>query len=109
MSNPRSHMFRYSQWLTWAALSLGVVFGYGAAQVQFHAGEDPPDDGQTPVAQANAPHAPAQQPAKTSGQKPNILFILTDNLGYGEVGCYGGGILRGAPTPRIDKLAGEGV
>jgi|GEM_PF-4905521 len=27
-------------------------------------------------------------------QKPNIVFILTDNLGYGELGCYGGGILR---------------
>src|SRR5215475_5574940 len=31
--------------------------------------------------------------------KPNIVFILMDNLGYGEVGCYGGGIVRGAPTP----------
>jgi arylsulfatase len=31
------------------------------------------------------------------------------DLGYGEVGCYGGGILRGAPTPRIDKLATEGT
>src|SRR5271165_2883344 len=41
--------------------------------------------------------------------KPNIVFILMDNLGYGEVGCYGGGILRGAPTPRIDKLASEGM
>jgi arylsulfatase A-like enzyme len=43
------------------------------------------------------------------GKKPNIVFILTDNLGYGELGVYGGGILRGAPTPRIDKLAGEGT
>lgn len=41
--------------------------------------------------------------------KPNIVFILMDNLGYGEPGCYGGGILRGAPTPRIDQLAGEGT
>jgi Sulfatase len=41
--------------------------------------------------------------------KPNIVFILMDNLGYGEVGCYGGGILRGAATPRIDKLASEGT
>jgi hypothetical protein len=38
-------------------------------------------------------------------QKPNILFILVDNLGYGELGVYGGGATRGAPTPRIDKLA----
>ena len=44
-----------------------------------------------------------------SGKKPNIVFILTDNLGYGELGVYGGGILRGAPTPRIDKLATEGM
>ena len=42
-------------------------------------------------------------------QKPNIVFILTDNLGYGELGVYGGGSLRGAPTPRLDKLAGEGL
>jgi arylsulfatase A-like enzyme len=53
-------------------------------------------------------HANAQQPAPTAA-KPNIVFILMDNLGYGEVGCYGGGILRGAPTPNIDKLAAEGT
>ena len=41
--------------------------------------------------------------------KPNIVFMLADNLGYGELGVYGGGILRGAPTPRIDGLAGEGM
>src|SRR6478672_8749643 len=41
--------------------------------------------------------------------KPNIVFILMDNLGYGEVGCYGGGVTRGAPTPRIDSLATEGT
>src|SRR5687767_12392275 len=40
---------------------------------------------------------------------PHILLILADNLGWGELGCYGGGILRGAPTPRIDRLAGEGL
>jgi arylsulfatase A-like enzyme len=48
--------------------------------------------------------AAAQQP-----KKPNIVFIFMDNLGYGELGVYGGGILRGAPTPRIDKLASEGM
>ncbi|MDO8974789.1 arylsulfatase [Reyranella sp.] len=40
---------------------------------------------------------------------PNILLILADNLGWGELGCYGGGVLRGAPTPRIDALAEEGL
>ena len=48
-------------------------------------------------------------PAQAAGRKPNIVFILVDNLGYGELGVYGGGILRGAPTPRIDKLASEGT
>ena len=42
-------------------------------------------------------------------QKPNILFILADNTGYGDIGVYGGGELRGAPTPRIDQLAAEGL
>jgi arylsulfatase A-like enzyme len=40
---------------------------------------------------------------------PHIVLILADNLGWGELGCYGGGALRGAPTPRIDKLASEGL
>ena len=40
--------------------------------------------------------------------RPNIVLILADNLGWGELGCYGGGALRGAPTPRIDALAAEG-
>ncbi len=46
------------------------------------------------------------RPAET---KPNIILILADNLGYGELGVYGGGILRGAPTPRIDRFASEGM
>src|SRR6476659_3229886 len=50
-----------------------------------------------------------QNAQAADAQKPNIVFILMDNLGYGEVGCYGGGIVRGAPTPRIDRLATEGT
>ncbi|HEY2358372.1 MAG TPA: arylsulfatase [Phenylobacterium sp.] len=51
--------------------------------------------------------APAAAAAPSA--RPNIVFILMDNLGYGEVGVYGGGIVRGAPTPRIDRLASEGL
>ena len=40
--------------------------------------------------------------------RPNILFFHVDNLGYGELGCYGGGILRGADTKCIDQFAREG-
>ena len=39
----------------------------------------------------------------------NIVLVLADNLGWGELGCYGGGALRGAPTPRIDALAKQGL
>ena len=44
-----------------------------------------------------------------SGKQPNIVYFFWDNFGWGELGCYGGGVLRGAPTPRIDKFAGEGL
>ena len=38
-------------------------------------------------------------------RKPNILFFHVDNLGMGELGCYGGGILRGAVTKRMDAFS----
>jgi arylsulfatase len=60
--------------------------------------------GTTDSAQA----APALPQAQTAA-KPNVLFMLVDNLGYGELGVYGGGATRGAPTPRIDRLASEGL
>jgi arylsulfatase len=47
--------------------------------------------------------------AAKAADKPNIVFVLVDNLGYGEIGAYGGGATRGAPTPRIDSLAKEGT
>lgn len=48
------------------------------------------------------------RPATRSG-RPNIVYFLVDNLGYGELGCYGGGVLRGADTRRIDTFAAEGM
>lgn len=42
-------------------------------------------------------------------EKPNVVLMVVDNLGWGEIGAYGGGILRGAPTPRLDELANEGL
>jgi arylsulfatase len=47
--------------------------------------------------------------AAQAADRPNIVFILTDNLGYGEIGSYGGGLTRGAATPRIDSLAKSGL
>ena len=69
--------------------------------------------GSTALAAASALGAGVQravaQSSTAPGEKPNILFMLVDNLGYGELGVYGGGATRGAPTPRIDKLADEGL
>jgi arylsulfatase len=53
--------------------------------------------------------AMASTPAAAQQQRPNILFILADNVGYGDIGAYGGGELRGAATPRIDQLAAESL
>ena len=43
-------------------------------------------------------------PAASQEHKPNIVVMVMDNLGWGEIGVYGGGILRGARTPRLDWL-----
>jgi len=44
--------------------------------------------------------------AKTNRKKPNIVFILADDLGYAELGCYGQKKIK---TPHIDQLAAEGI
>jgi len=41
--------------------------------------------------------------------KPNVVIVFMDNFGWGEPGFNGGGITRGAPTPKLDKLADEGL
>lgn len=51
--------------------------------------------------------APAH--AQQATPKPNILLIVSDDTGYGDLGPYGGGEGRGMPTPNIDKLAEQGM
>src|SRR3954470_21520333 len=54
------------------------------------------------VSLALAATAFCAQPAR----KPNIVFILADDLGFGDLGCYGQKIIR---TPNIDRMAKEGM
>ncbi|MEO5802110.1 MAG: sulfatase-like hydrolase/transferase, partial [Verrucomicrobiota bacterium] len=42
----------------------------------------------------------------TGAEKPNVIFIYADDLGYGDVGCYGAKKIK---TPNIDKLAEQGI
>ena len=46
---------------------------------------------------------------KKFGKKPNIVYILVDDIGHGELGMQGGGAARGAPTPNLDQMAREGL
>ncbi|MBJ2176058.1 arylsulfatase [Aureibaculum sp. A20] len=43
---------------------------------------------------------------EVKGSKPNIIYIMADDLGYGDLGCYGQDSIE---TPNIDKLASEGL
>lgn len=49
---------------------------------------------------------PSESSGGESVERPNIVFILADDLGYGELGCYGQKKIR---TPNIDRLAAEGM
>ncbi len=55
-----------------------------------------------PLCRAQSSPAPAADAAK----QPNIVFVLTDDMGYSDPNCYGGNF---AATPNIDRLAREGV
>lgn len=43
------------------------------------------------------------------GTKPNIILIVGDDVGWGDLGVYGGGLNRGIPTPNLDRMADEGM
>ena len=51
-------------------------------------------------------HAQTKTNAKNDQKKPNIIFILADDLGYAEIGCNGSDKYK---TPNIDKLASDGI
>jgi arylsulfatase A-like enzyme len=48
-------------------------------------------------------------PAGAADKKPNILLIVSDDHGYGDIGAYGGGEGRGMPTRNLDRMAADGM
>jgi hypothetical protein len=86
---------------------LGYVAAYGKLNPFQKADAGQPEQAKA-VAPANLNKAGADKTA-AKGKKPNVVYFLVDNLGYGELGCYGGGVLRGTKTSRIDKFAAQGM
>jgi arylsulfatase A-like enzyme len=85
-------------WLAWGGRP-DVVSGV-RADIDPAPFRDPAKDAQ-PVAQVVKPASHA-----SSGRKPNIVLILADDLGYGDLASYGTKAIR---TPNLDRLAAEGV
>src|SRR3954454_8366455 len=57
------------------------------------------------------PDAEAAADAKLAarGRRPNVALIVFDDVGWGDFGCYGGGVAVGAPTPHLDRPARNGL
>ena len=53
--------------------------------------------------------AHSQEKKPMARKKPNIILLVTDDTGYGDLGPYGGGEGRGMPTPNFDRMAAEGM
>jgi hypothetical protein len=85
--------------MTLAAL-ISVV-GPHVADAKFRLG----DDGTETASLRSTARLQLAETAKPDPARPNIVFLLADDLGYGDLGCYGGP----ARTPNIDRLTREGV
>ena len=59
-----------------------------------------------PMLSISAGCASAGQASKAKGKKPNIVVIISDDMGYADIGCQG---CKDIPTPNIDSIAQNGI
>ncbi|MFT3883270.1 MAG: arylsulfatase [Gemmatales bacterium] len=94
--------------LSLLVVAVGTLLGYATAVGQFgHRRVEPPCP--PVVTTTSVVQGEAKAPQPMVDKKPNIVVIMTDDVGWGDLGCYGGGAMRGAPTPHLDRFASEGV
>jgi arylsulfatase len=128
-------MLKNSKIQTIAVLAIGALLGYAAAsgklRVWVNANAGPPQQAAVEKASSSAKAATltccseglskgqlvamadprvtaAVAKAQANGKKPNILFIMGDDIGWFQIGAYHRGIMSGK-TPHLDKLASQGV
>jgi arylsulfatase A-like enzyme len=123
-------MFKNRKVQTLAVLAAGALLGYAAASgnLRLNRSDAAPANGQTaPADPSDCPTCCAQgaskaellamadpkvkeavAKARANGKKPNILFIMGDDVGWYNIGAYHQGIMSGK-TPNLDKLAAQGV
>ncbi|PWK73979.1 sulfatase-like hydrolase/transferase [Aminobacter sp. AP02] len=59
--------------------------------------------------QAKAAQAKLDALQASMGKRPNIVWLVVDDMGYGDPGAFGGGAMIGAATPNMDRLAQDGL
>src|SRR6516162_573331 len=121
----RNPMFRNARVQMAAVLAVGVLLGYVAASGRFNpfqrAGAADPSDGSAQAGDGDKPDcgcsdglsrgqllAKADEKEGKNSDKPNILFIMGDDIGWMQPSCYHRGLMVGE-TPNIDRIANEGA